>query len=603
MESSQLRGQELICQLIFSYYSTMALKCAVELRIADIIHSHGKPITISQIASDIQSNSNSKSPINIDNLFRIMRILVRKGVFIEHHDDDHGDSTISLYGLCDSSRCLLWDFDSSLVPFILLNTHPQMMASSHNFGKRVIGNKGSTFENDQDIWSFSSNNPIFNKLFNDAMISGNHMVLRHVLSTYKDSFNCIKGTMVDVGGGVGQVISEIVKSHRHIKGINFDLPHVIATAPTYDGVTHWIIHGWNDDACVKILKNCRKAIGGKKNGKIIIVDMVLDPNSNEIFQETRLAMDLVMLANSNNGKERTELEWKKLLNEAGFSRHEQILEMIFGYYNSMALKCAIELRIADIIHFHGRPISISQIAFDIQSSNPNSISTPNIDYLSRIMRILVQKDVFIKHHDVQDESISLYGLSHSLRWLLWNSNISVVPMLLLHNNPITMATSHYFANCVKEGGDVAPFKKAHGCNLWEFASKNQEFNKLFNDAMDSAAHVTLGTVFRLMRTVLGINFDLPHVVATAPKIDGVTHIGGDMFELIPSANVVFMKSDEECVKIFKNCRKVIAGKKNGKMIIVDIVLDSNPKNKNNLFERNRSVLDLVMMALTPGGKE
>ena len=46
------------------------------------------------------------------------------------------------------------------------------------------------------------------------------------------------GSLVDVGGGTGSVLAEIVKSYPHIKGINFDLPHVVAMAPIYDGITH-----------------------------------------------------------------------------------------------------------------------------------------------------------------------------------------------------------------------------------------------------------------------------------------------------------------------------------------------------------------------------
>ena len=47
-------------------------------------------------------------------------------------------------------------------------------------------------------------------------------------------------SLVDVGGGNGSGLAEIVKSYPHIKGINFDLPHVVATAPIYDGITHEI---------------------------------------------------------------------------------------------------------------------------------------------------------------------------------------------------------------------------------------------------------------------------------------------------------------------------------------------------------------------------
>lgn len=52
-----LEGQAEIWLCIFRVVETMALKGAVELRIADIIHSHARPITLSQIASDIGSPS------------------------------------------------------------------------------------------------------------------------------------------------------------------------------------------------------------------------------------------------------------------------------------------------------------------------------------------------------------------------------------------------------------------------------------------------------------------------------------------------------------------------------------------------------------------
>ncbi|MBA0855940.1 hypothetical protein Goshw_021506 [Gossypium schwendimanii] len=98
-----------------------------------------------------------------------------------------------------------------------------------------------------------------------------------ILSGYKQGFNSI-GSLVDVGDGTGGLITEIVKVYPHIKGVNFDLPHVISTAPAYNGVSHidgemfhaisnidaiimkWILHDWDDEDCIKILKNCKKAI-------------------------------------------------------------------------------------------------------------------------------------------------------------------------------------------------------------------------------------------------------------------------------------------------------------------------------------------------------
>ncbi|XP_062096891.1 desmethylxanthohumol 6'-O-methyltransferase [Humulus lupulus] len=333
MES--LRGQEQIWQLMFSFVDSMALKCAIELRIADIIHSHGKPITLSQIASGIRSNSNSSISPNIPYLSRIMRFLVRKNIFTEHQEDN--DEVISLYGLSDSSRWLLRDFKSSLAPMVLMQTHPLSMAVWH-FLEDYVRNSSNTFEKAHgcNIWEFSSANPEFNKIFNNAMASIVPIYMGAMLSSYKDGLGCIKGTVVDVGGGTGGSISELMKYYPNIKGINFDLPHVIATAPALDGVTHisgdifesipsadavlmkGVLHCFSDEKCVKVLRNCRKAITDKKNGKIIILEIVLDPTSNQIFDETRMVYDLLIPLFS-GGKERTELEWKRLLNEAGFT--------------------------------------------------------------------------------------------------------------------------------------------------------------------------------------------------------------------------------------------------------------------------------------------
>ncbi|KAJ0112582.1 hypothetical protein Patl1_02213 [Pistacia atlantica] len=300
---ASLRGQAEIWQHMFSFADSMALKCAVELRIADIINSHGGSITLSQIASSIGSSSP-----NISYLSRVMRLLVRRKIFAANHDSRGGET---LYGLTHSSRWLLRDSELSLAPMILMENHPWLMAPWHCFSQ-CVKEGGIAFKvaHGKEIWDFALQNPEFNKLFND-------------------------------GGGIGEMLSEIVKSYPHIKGINFDLPHVIATAPKYDGISHvegdmfkaapqadavimkWILHDWSDEDCVKILRNCKEAIP-EKTGKVIIVDVVLRPDGSGIFDETGLVFDLLMLAHTTGGRERTEQEWKKLLEEGGFPRYNII---------------------------------------------------------------------------------------------------------------------------------------------------------------------------------------------------------------------------------------------------------------------------------------
>ncbi|KAG8639725.1 hypothetical protein MANES_14G165101v8 [Manihot esculenta] len=84
----------------------------------------------------------------------------------------------------------------------------------------------------------------------------------------------------------------------------------------------WILHVWNDEDCIKILKKCREALP-EKTGKLIIVEAVLTPQGQDLFEHTRLIYDLLMMVLV-QGKERSEAEWKKLLEEGGFSSYKII---------------------------------------------------------------------------------------------------------------------------------------------------------------------------------------------------------------------------------------------------------------------------------------
>ncbi|KAE8672924.1 O-methyltransferase [Hibiscus syriacus] len=257
LDDVAVQGQAEIWRFMFSYVNSMALKSAVELRIADIIHSHGGAITLSQIASCINGGGSESSP-DITTLARIMRLLVRRKIFTVHHPSDGGDP---VYDLTHSSRWLLHDSEQTLAPM-----------KAHG----------------REVWDLASDNPEFNGLFNDAMSCSSKVITRAILSGYKERLSSI-GSLVDVGGGTGSLISEIVKAYPHIKVVNFDLQHVVWAAPPYGGVSHiagnmfraipnadgiimmvmevryvlkswdqhaWILHDWGDEDCIQILRYC-----------------------------------------------------------------------------------------------------------------------------------------------------------------------------------------------------------------------------------------------------------------------------------------------------------------------------------------------------------
>ena len=74
----------------------------------------------------------------------------------------------------------------------------------------------------------------FNKVFNKCMYDETRIVMKMILEKYK-GFEGVK-ELTDVGGGLGANLELIVSMYPDIKGINFDLPHVIKDAPPYPGI-------------------------------------------------------------------------------------------------------------------------------------------------------------------------------------------------------------------------------------------------------------------------------------------------------------------------------------------------------------------------------
>ncbi|RZC77315.1 hypothetical protein C5167_001490 [Papaver somniferum] len=340
----RLKGQAEVWEHMFAFVDSMALKCAVELGIPDIINSHGHPVTISEIIDSLKANT-STSP-NADYLTRIMRLLVHKRLFTS---EIHQESNQLLYDLTRSSKWLLKDSKFNLSPLVLWETNPILLKPWQYLGK-CVQEKSSPFERAHgcEIWDLALSDPKFNNFLNGAMRCSTTTIINEMLLEYKDGFSGIAGSLVDVGGGTGSIIAEIVEANPHIQGINFDLPHVVATCPDIPGVKHvggdmfvdipeadavimkWTLHDWSDEDCTIILKNCYQAIRKKKNGKVIIVDCVLRPDGNDLFDKMGLIFDVLMMAHTTAGKERTEAEWKILLNNAGFPRYNVIRTPAFS---------------------------------------------------------------------------------------------------------------------------------------------------------------------------------------------------------------------------------------------------------------------------------
>lgn len=87
--------------------------------------------------------------------------------------------------------------------------------------------------NGMGVFEYHEKDSRYAEVTNKSTQNLNKITITKILETY-NGFQEVK-QMVDVGGALGLTMASIVSMYPHIKGVNFDLPHVIKDAPTYPG--------------------------------------------------------------------------------------------------------------------------------------------------------------------------------------------------------------------------------------------------------------------------------------------------------------------------------------------------------------------------------
>nr|QLI49050.1 O-methyltransferase 1 [Gloriosa superba] len=314
----------------------MVVKAAIELDVLEIIAraGPGAQLSASEIASRIPGAASSEAPAVLD---RMLRFLACHSVLTS----TSVDGKERRYGLAPVCRFLTRDKDgASIGDVVLVDLDPVLLACWEQMKYLVLeGISPFTKAHGTTAFEYHGVNPRINKVFNNAMASNSTIILRKILEIYKGFEGVTQ--LVDVGGGLGITLKMIISKYPHIKGINYDLPHVISDAPTLPGVENiggdmfveipsastifmkWILHDWSDEHCLKILKNCWKAL--PNGGKAIIMEAILPetPKTDAASQEAFYS-DLCMLISNVGGKERTRNEFKSLAMDAGFTKFETV---------------------------------------------------------------------------------------------------------------------------------------------------------------------------------------------------------------------------------------------------------------------------------------
>nr|Q6VMW0.1 RecName: Full=8-hydroxyquercetin 8-O-methyltransferase; AltName: Full=7,8,4'-trihydroxy-flavone 8-O-methyltransferase; AltName: Full=8-hydroxy-flavone 8-O-methyltransferase; AltName: Full=Flavonoid 8-O-methyltransferase [Mentha x piperita]AAR09600.1 flavonoid 8-O-methyltransferase [Mentha x piperita] len=338
-----LEAQAHVWNHIYSYINSMSLKCAIQLGIPDAIHKHGNPITLSQLADALNINK-AKS----HGLFRLMRILVHSGFFdkvkvkvkVEGEDEEEEEDA---YSLTPASRLLLRSEPLSVAPFALAMSDPVYTETWHHLSEWFRNDAVAAFDTKYGMTfpEYAVADDRLNVLFNEAMACDAGFVNSILTTECREIFDGLE-SMVDVGGGTGATAKGIAAAFPGMECTVLDLPNVVGglkgsenlsfvSGDMFDFIPHadaifmkFILHDWNDEECVKILKKCKEAISRSNNScrKIILVEIVMeDEKETHEATETKLFFDMQMLAII-TGKERSEKEWGKLFFDAGFTNYK-----------------------------------------------------------------------------------------------------------------------------------------------------------------------------------------------------------------------------------------------------------------------------------------
>jgi O-methyltransferase domain/Dimerisation domain len=296
--------------------AVQAIHVAAKLGLADLVASG--PKTVAELAAGVHAHGPS--------LGRLLRALTSLGIFVEDADGGYRQTPLS--------ETLQADHPDSIRRWAMM--------LGAGFMWRPSGELDRTIRTGQPAFEHIYGAPFFKHLadhqddaavFNAAMSS-----MPGWLATLVEAYDFSRfERIVDVGGGHGALITAILSANPHLRGVLHDLPGVVAgaAAPREGAIADrceivggdffesvpagadayllkGIIHDWNDEAAAKILANCRRAI--RSNGTLLLLDTVLTPSSDP----AQAVMDLLMMVLT-GGRERTESEFRSLLEQANFS--------------------------------------------------------------------------------------------------------------------------------------------------------------------------------------------------------------------------------------------------------------------------------------------
>lgn len=306
-----------LVEMILGYSLSQAIAAAALCGVTDALKDGPKTIDELALATDTHARS----------LYRLLRALASAAIFSEGPD-----GRFSLTPLAEPLRS---DAPDSLRAYAIMtgsewfyNTRAQLPYSIRN------GEPAFEHLHGKSVFEYLAENPAAAKIFDDGKTSLSKREGAAVIGAYDFSGMT---RLVDVGGGHGALLSTILEKYPQMKGVLFDTPPLIEGAKKaieeqglagrcelvagdfFRSVPQGgdayimksILHDWDDERAVTILRNCRAAM--EEGGKILVVETVLPEGNAPSLGKLN---DLIMLVFL-RGLERTEAGWHSLVDRAG----------------------------------------------------------------------------------------------------------------------------------------------------------------------------------------------------------------------------------------------------------------------------------------------
>ncbi len=315
---TELQPNQILLQMLFGAAVTKCLGIAAELGIADLLR--GGPRTVAELAAG--------ADVREAELYRILRMLSGVGLFAELPGQQ--------FQLTPVSELLRQDAPHSLRNMVRMTAFGEHWNAWDSLLTVVRhGGIATDIAEGMDVWDYFRTHPDRAEIFDDAMTNMSRQSNETIASSFEfGNYGCV----CDVGGGHGSQLIAILKQHPQINGMVFDQDYVITGATTafasagLDGraravggnffesvapgadvyIAKNIIHDWDDEKAIRILKNIRAAIPA--DGRVLLLELMVGPPN---VPAPGKFIDITMMALT-GGKERTAEEFAALYEASGF---------------------------------------------------------------------------------------------------------------------------------------------------------------------------------------------------------------------------------------------------------------------------------------------